>query len=226
MKDPYILENGVLKNKLGIVDHDDLRKAEADIGFLKLINIDSINCDCFDEILIKKIHKHIFDDIFDWAGEYRTVPLVKEEVVLPGYSIPYTESKNIKNELVNRINHMNSIDWSSMDIDDISMTFARELALLWKVHPFRDGNTRTTLSYGFLFAKNKGFPFDIETFTNELNRIYNSNGIVKRYSVRDKFVLACLDEKDYPEVEFLADVFKRAIVNYQNKREQVVKNVL
>lgn len=226
MKDPYVLENGVLKNKLNITNHDELRKAEADICFLKLINVDSVDCDYFDEALMRRIHQHVFEDIFDWAGEYRTVPLVKEELVLPGYSIPYSDKKLIKKDLVNRINHMNRIDWSSMDIDDISMTFARELALLWKVHPFRDGNTRTTLSFGFLFAKKNGFPFDIETFTTELNRVYGDNGSVRKFSVRDKFVLACLDEKDYPEVEPLAAVFKKAIIEYKNKNEQIKGIVL
>ena len=225
MRDPYVDENGVLKNKLNIKDHDQLRKAEADIGFLKLISVDRV-IGSFNEKLFRDIHRHIFEDIFDWAGEYRTVPLVKEEVVLPGYSIPYCESKSIKKELISKINDLNCINWDEMDISEKSRRFARELALLWKVHPFRDGNTRTTLSFAFLFAKENGFPFDIETFTQDLNREYYDNGKVKKYNVRDKFVLACLDEKDYPEVGPLASVFYQAIVNYQNKNEQNKKSVL
>ena len=225
MKDPYILENGVLKNKLGITDHNELRKAEADIGFLKLINIDSINGN-IDEKLMRDLHRHIFIDIFDWAGEFRTVPLVKEEVVLPGYSIPYTDSKNIKKELTDRLKRMELINWSELDITELSRKFAREIALLWKVHPFRDGNTRTTLSFAYIFAKEHGFPFDIETFTQELNRKYDDNGNITKYNVRDKFVLACLDEKDYPEVGHLASVFYQAIVNYNEKHEQNKKSVL
>ena len=225
MKDPYILDNGVLRNKLNISDIDELRKAEADIGFLKLINIDSVN-GYLDEQLMRDLHRHIFEDIFDWAGEFRTVPLVKEELVLPGYSIPYTDSKNIKKELSNRIKSMNVINWDDMDTRELSLKFAREIALLWKVHPFRDGNTRTTLSFAYIFAREKGFPFDIETFTQELNREYNELGQVTKYNVRDKFVLACLDEKDYPEVEPLAAVFHHAIENYKNKHAQNKKSVL
>ena len=56
--------------------------------------------------------------------------------------------------------------------------------------------------------------------------VYFSDGKVKRYSVRDKFVLACLDEKDYPEVGPLADVFRKAIISYQNKNENIKGNVL
>ena len=91
MNDPYVYSNGVLKNKLNIKSYEELNKAEADIGFAKLINVDSVDIDFFDDKLLKRIHKHIFEDIFDWAGEYRKVPLVKEELVLPGCTIQYTD---------------------------------------------------------------------------------------------------------------------------------------
>lgn len=222
MKDPYTYDNGVLKNKLNITSYEKLNKAEADIGFAKLINVDSINVEYFDENLIKGIHKHIFEDIFDWAGEYRTVPLIKEELVLPRYSIPYSEPSKIEKDLKDKIRHLNSYAWQNMSTEKISYTFAREIALLWRVHPFRDGNTRTFLSFAYLYAKEHGFPFDIETFTRELNRKY-SDGRVSKYSVRDKFVLACLDEKDYPEIEHLARVFENAINSYKKEKKVTKK---
>lgn len=86
MDDPYVYDNGTLINKLGIKDYEELRQAEADIGLLKLIDIDLIEHNNFDVSLIKNIHKHIFEDIYDWAGEFRMVPIVKEELLLPGYS--------------------------------------------------------------------------------------------------------------------------------------------
>ena len=224
MIDPYTGSNGVLKNKLNIYDYDELNKAEADIGFLKLIDIDSVlinedgSINKFDEELLKKIHKHIFEDIFEWAGEYRTVPIVKEEVVLPGYSIPYCEYKDISKELNKKLNELNSISWQNLDIHTISMKFSRELALIWKIHPFRDGNTRTMLSFAFLYAKEHNFPFDMKIFTDGLSRKYTSDGKII-CNIRDKFALACLDEKDYPEVEHLARVFENAI----KKQEEFVK---
>ncbi len=39
MKDPYIQDNGTLKNKLGIKEYDELNSAEKDIGFVKLIDV-------------------------------------------------------------------------------------------------------------------------------------------------------------------------------------------
>ena len=218
MRDPYIEENGVLRNKLNIKDENRLKVAEADIGFLKLITVDSIRIDNFDEELIKKIHRHIFEDIFDWAGEYRTVPLVKEELVIPGLSVQYSDCKSIPQDLSKKLQQLNSIAWQNLDSKEIANRFAREISLLWRVHPFRDGNTRTMLSFAYLYAKEHGFPFDIETFINGLNRNYAEDGSVTSFSIRDKFVLACLDEKDYPEVEHLAIVFENAINNYQNSK--------
>ncbi len=217
MNDPYVDENGVLINKLNIKSYDELCKAEADIGFLKLINVDSVHIDYFDQTLLQRIHKHLFGDIFDWAGEYRTVPLVKEELVLPGYSIPYTPPNEVSKELKTKIHELNSIPWHKMSKEQIATTFARKIALLWRVHPFRDGNTRTILSFSYLYAKEHGFPFDMKTFTDGLSRQYNENGRVTKYSVRDKFVLACLDDKDYPEVDHLARVFEEAMNNYKEK---------
>lgn len=223
MKDPYVNENNVLINKLNIDDYDLLNQAEADIGFSKLINIDSIDVEVFDEELLKRLHKHIFEDIFDWAGEYRTVPLYKEEVVLPGCSLPYTEYKEISKELHQKLTELNSIAWHKMTIEEISYTFARKLALIWLVHPFRDGNTRTILSFAYIYAKEHGFTFDIETFTEGLSRKYNEDGKINSLSIRDKFVLASLDEKNKPDIELLAEVFEKAINNYRKEEQAKIK---
>ena len=222
MTDPYVDKNNVLINNLGITDYYELNKAEADIGFAKLMDIDSVlinkdgSINKFDEELIKKIHNHILGDIFSWAGEYRTVPIVKEEIVLPGYSIPYTDYKNISKELKERINELNSISWQTLDTHTISKKFAREMALIWKVHPFRDGNTRTMLSFAYLYAKEHNFAFDMELFTNNLARKYNENGR-PLLNIRDKFVLACIEER-YAEVEHLARVFETAIKKEEEKK--------
>lgn len=223
MKDPYINEKGVLINKLNIDDYDELRKAEADIGFLKLIDIDKIDSTYFDEELLKSIHRHIFGDIFDWAGEYRTVPLFKEEVVLPRYSIPYANPQDIEQELHKKLEELNRMSWDGMSQEEIASTFVRKMALLWRVHPFRDGNTRTMLCFSYLYAKSHGFPLDIETFVDNLDRRYNHSGVIQKYSIRDKFVLACLDEKDYPEPEALISIYLEAMSNYTPKDEEIIR---
>ena len=66
------------------------------------MSLDSIDTDCEHTTLIKRINQHIFGDIFDWAGEYRTVPIYKEEVVIPGISLDYGAPKEIMKSMKTR----------------------------------------------------------------------------------------------------------------------------
>ena len=215
MKDPYIDENGVLKNKLGITNDEELKEAEKDIAFVKLIGVEELEKETVNANLLKDIHKYLFNDIYDWAGEYRTVPIYKEEVVLPGLSLEYAQPKDIEKRLEQEFENLNSIEWSNKKIDELSLQLTKSLARIWRVHPFRDGNTRTILSFSYMFAKEHNFPFDIEIFAKKLNRSYD-NGKLNDTSIRDRFVLACLDDKDYPEVKYLASTFYTAMGQYNS----------
>ena len=227
MQDPYVLENGTLKNLLGITEYEELKQAEKDIAYVKLINAEEeIKRPC-DIKLLKRIHKHIFEDIFEWAGEFRTIPLYKEERVIPGISLEYEQPQNIEKELIKRLEEMNSINWKGKGIDEITKQFTKELAKLWRIHPFRDGNTRTTLTFAHIFAKQKGFEMDIGTMLDELGRIEEpETGKVKRWSVRDKFVLAALDEKDYPEPEGLERIIKKSIEKGVKQKIEALNEII
>lgn len=227
MKDPYIQENGTLENKLGIQDYDELNEAEKDIGYVKLLNVEeatSIKCDVS---LIKAIHKHIFEDIFEWAGKLRTVPIYKQEVVIPGISLEYSNPKNIEEELKTSLEKLNSYKWKNKTIDEIAKQLTEGLAKIWRVHPFRDGNTRTTLAFATIFAKQHGFEIDMSSMLSDLNRKTDEKtGRIIRPSIRDMFVLAALDEKDYPEPEHLQKVLAVAIYNgSKNKADELIKLV-
>lgn len=223
VKDPYVLKDGTLKNLLGITDYSELKKAEADIGFAKIITIDSIEADRTDVELLKKIHKHIFEDIFEWAGSFRTVPLYKaEKYVIPGLSLEYAKPEEIEEKLIHDVHDLNSIRWGEKNINDKSNEFAKILTKIWKVHPFRDGNTRTILSFASIYAREHGFPMDMSVFLERLSRGKNEMGRTI-YSVRDLFVFAALDEKYSPEPEHLANLIKKAIISEKEKNNVVEK---
>ena len=211
MKDPYIQKNGTLKNKLDIKEYEELNEAEKDIGFVKLIDIGETFKQKYDSNYVKAIHKHIFEDIFDWAGEFRTVPLYKTELVIPGLSLEYSAPQNIESDLSNALKKLNDIKWTGKSIDEIAKEFTISLAKIWRVHPFRDGNTRTVLAFAENYSKEHGFPMDIGILLDHLTRIKSDNGKIIRYSIRDKFVLAALDEKDSPEPEHLTSLIKLSI---------------
>ena len=226
MKDPYIDENGVLKNKLGITNDEELKEAEKDIAFVKWIGVEELEKETVNANLLKDIHKYLFNDIYDWAGEYRTVPIYKEEVVLPGLSLEYAQPKDIEKRLEQEFENLNSIEWSNKKIDELSLQLTKSLARIWRVHPFRDGNTRTVLTFANVFSKMKGFNLDMSNILDNLSRKEDENGRITQYSVRDKFVLAALDEKDYPEPEHLQAILKKSMHSGIKNQISSLKNII
>lgn len=220
MKDPYILENGTLKNLLNITDEKELKKAERDIGFAKLMDIGELSNEKCDVELLKKIHKHIFEDIFDWAGEFRTVPMIKIEEVIPMVSIDYAQPKNIKKDLEIEVKKLEKENWQNKDFDEKIKSITKYASSIWRTHPFRDGNTRTTLAFTQILAKKQGIDLDLGKILNDLGRRYDENGKVTRWSVRDRFVLAALDENNYPEPQWLEDTLKSAAITKKQEKEE------
>jgi len=109
---------------------------------------------------VQKIHKTIFADIYDWAGSYRTVNIYKSEEVINGKSVEYTNYRFISKE-INQMNiEIKNFNW---DVTN-QMLFVQRLAYfiskLWKIHPFREGNTRTTVTYFVLCLKQKNIAID------------------------------------------------------------------
>lgn len=199
MKDPYVYEDtGTLKNKLGIKDYEELRKAESDISFVKLLTVDrDVDCSKFDLDYVKNIHKYILDDIYDWAGEFRTVPMVKPEDILGGDTVRYSYPKEIEPKAEECLNELNRINWNVKALDDKAMDFTKLIAELWQVHPFRDGNTRTIVTYAFRFAEEHGFRMDRKLLLD--NFAYVRKSLVKA------------SDGEYSDYQYLYRIIKDSI---------------
>lgn len=226
IKDPYIQENGTLRNRLGITDYNTLNSAERDITFSKFLNVQETFRTKFDVSYIKAIHKHIFEDIFDWAGEFREVPIYKQEVVIPGLSLNYTVPKNIEKELSNCLEKFNSTNWATLTLEQKSSTFTKYLTELWAIHPFRDGNTRTTLTFAAQFSREHDFPLDLGILLDNLTRKFDSNGKITQFSIRDKFVLSAIPKEYCPEPEYLNSLIHTAMVSGISKNAEKLQNNL
>lgn len=227
MEDPYVLKNGTLRNKLNIRNYDKLNRAQRDITFSKFLDVSKKFRSRFDTDYIKAIHKHIFEDIFDWAGEFRCVPIVKEELVIPKQSLDYTPYQHIEEELQKVLDEMNNTNWENiLPLEEKASLFTKDLAKLWKIHPFRDGNTRTTLTFAKQFSEEHGFPLDLGYLLDHLSRQYNKEGKITRYSIRDKFVLAALPEDCVPEPEHLTKLIHASMVSGISKQISNLQDTL
>lgn len=226
IRDPYVQENGTLKNKLGITDYDKLNLAERDITFSKFLNVKKTFHTKFDVSYIKSIHSHIFEDIFDWAGKFREVPVYKQEVVIPGLSLNYTDPKNIEKELSDCLEKINDTNWSALTLEQKSATFTKYLTQFWLIHPFRDGNTRTTLTFATQFSKEHDFPLDLGFLLDNLTRKIDNNGEITQFSIRDKFVLSAIPKEFSPEPEHLNALIYKAMVSGISKNIENLQNTL
>ena len=56
----------------------------------------------------------MFESIFDWAGEFRTITIYKKEPILNGYSVDYTPHSYIKKEMNELENKFLTIEWSNL----------------------------------------------------------------------------------------------------------------
>lgn len=176
--DPYLYEGTlVLRNKLGLTLQEDLDHAEADYVSLRLkqLAINPLPGEYSVELFLN-MHKFIFQDLYDWAGTIRKINIEKEEPALGGLSVEYSDTSVIRKNLNTVISSMNGRDWKHYNIDQLTKWFSADLAALWKIHAFREGNTRTAITYCCQFADHHGFPLDRSLF--EKNSLYVRTSLV------------------------------------------------
>ena len=74
--DPYVYPGtSILRNRLGITDPEFLDKQERSLVVLRVRR--GVPRGNFDLTHLRAIHRHLFQDIYDWAGELRTVEISK-----------------------------------------------------------------------------------------------------------------------------------------------------
>ena len=221
MKDLYLIENStVLKNLLGITDEKALDIAEAELSRANMMLLYENGFSDFSSNGICFIHKELFGDVYEWAGQYRKINIKKREDILAGQSVWYSDCTNIEQDLEKAWKEINNVDWTKISKEDFAKKIAHLFPAIWQVHPFREGNTRTVVMLITFFAEHYGYYFDQELMSASAGY------------VRNAFVLASIGE--YSEYEHLEKILCDAIsdepIEYtddsdvaSNKTEKYVK---
>ena len=161
--DPYLIPGtAVLKNLLGVSSDATLSQLEADltrdrIQQLALAPIPGR----FDLTHLKKIHAHIFQDVYAWAGEPRTISISKGASM---FCLPQHlefAAEDIFGKLA-RENHLKGL--STETFSDRAAYFFSEINAL---HPFREGNGRTQNLFLKQLGAEAGFELSIEKVGRE-----------------------------------------------------------
>ena len=148
-------KTNVLKNKLNIKNNNQLEKVERYITKFRQLDMEkNIVKGNFDLEHLKLIHKKIFSDIYDFAGELRKVPISKGKSQFCYPENIETEGNKIFSKL-KELNYLKNLEKTEF-IKKLSEFTGDIIAL----HPFREGNGRAIREFVRILCLNAGYELD------------------------------------------------------------------
>lgn len=155
--DPYTYPNSsVLKNKLGITDAAELDRLERLLVTQRAS--EGIPDGDFDLAHLRRIHRHLFQDLYDWAGEIRTVEIAKGGQTFQLRRFIEAGVHDIHQRL-ERAAFLRGLSRA-----EFARAAGRIMGDVNYVHPFREGNGRAQLFYLEQLAERAGHPIDLTRF--------------------------------------------------------------
>jgi cell filamentation protein len=153
--DPYCYKGtSVLRNRLGLRDQEALDAFEAEATAQRFS--EPLPIGRFGVAHYRAVHRHLFGDVFPWAGRFRRVRIAKG-----GSMFCYPE--HIASEMARIFGELKAKAWlRGLSVDAFAQEAAHFLAELNAIHPFRDGNGRTQLAFVTLLAFAAGYQVDFE----------------------------------------------------------------
>ena len=126
---------------------------------------------------IKYIHKYLFKDIYEFAGEFRKVDFSKNEKILNNDSVAYGDCKLLEQSLKYDISKELNKDYQKMNIVDVIDNITGFSSSIWQIHPFREGNTRTTAVFIEKYLISLGYNINNTMFKEK--SVYYRNALVR-----------------------------------------------
>ncbi|MBS0156799.1 MAG: Fic family protein [Nitrospira sp.] len=151
---------GVLKNRLGITDAATLETTEAQFVAQRSHELvqDPIP-GAFDLHHLQAIHRHLFGDVYDWAGQLRTVDLTKDTSRFAHHAYLERAAGKMFRELAQE-NYLRGLEPSAF-----SRRAAHYLAEMNALHPFREGNGRAQREFLSQLARDNHYAIAWEQIT-------------------------------------------------------------
>ena len=173
-QDPYLYEDvPVLKNLPGIKNSEELKRVEGDLTRMSMGIVYAREYEKFNTETLCDIHRTIFGGLYEWAGVFRTIPIMKAEEVLGGDTVRYAAPSEIKKQLDMASKEIARIK-TTANKKDIVFKIVRITAAIWQTHPFREGNTRSVVAFSVLLAAKLGVKLDYELFANHAAYVRNA----------------------------------------------------
>ena len=126
---------------------------------------------------LKYIHRYLFQDVYEFAGEFRKVDFSKYEKILNNDSVSYGDYTSLKESLEYDIEIEKCKKYDEMNMVDVIKSISEFTSHIWQVHPFREGNTRTTAVFIEKYLISLGYNVDNTLFKDK--SVYFRNALVR-----------------------------------------------
>ena len=162
--DPYVYPGTeVLVNKLDLRDFDELWDAERAITGVAAAELEEHPIQGgFDLAHLQAIHRALFGDIYEWAGEIRRKGFISKGNSLfcgAEFIVPYSD------DLFAKLHAENLLRW--LGRDEFVGRIAFYIAEVNALHPFREGNGRTQRIFANQLARQAGWELNLKTVSPE-----------------------------------------------------------
>ena len=153
------------------------REKECDIVSLRIAQLLEDKSFGFSPITLKNIHKFLFKDIYDFAGNYRNYNITKKEEILNGDTVKYVNFQDIESYMEYDFKEEKEFDYSKLNSTELISHIVKFTSSIWQIHPFGEGNTRTTAVFIEKYLNSMGFNINNDMFKN--NSLYFRNALVR-----------------------------------------------
>lgn len=162
------------KDKKQELNHNELECDFVSTRIVELLQIDNFELSVD---YLKYIHKYLFQDVYEFACEFRNIDFSKHEKILNNDSVTYGDCKTLKESLEYDISLEKEKNYKDMSVVEVINNITKFSSSIWQVHPFREGNTRTTALFIEKYLISLGYEVDNTLFKDK--SVYFRNALVR-----------------------------------------------
>ncbi len=189
---------------------DDDDTEEADKVSARITELLSEKSFSFTPNQLLSIHERLFKGVFYKvkAGKFRDYNITKKEWVLNGDTVLYANADLINETLKYDFETEKNFDYSKLSKEDAVKHITRFVANIWQIHPFGEGNTRTTAVFTIKYLRSLGFNVNNEPF--EKHSWYFRNALVRANYTN-------MQNGIYMNTEYLEKFFRNILLGENNE---------
>jgi fido (protein-threonine AMPylation protein) len=137
---------------------------EADKASVNIVQVLSEQAFSFSVEGFAGLHRRIFQGVFSHAGEFRDYNITKKEWVLDGETVIYGPCEDLRQTIQYDLDQEKQFKYKGMPMEKVIKHFSEFIAGLWQIHPFREGNTRTTAVFAIKYLRTLGLHVENDMF--------------------------------------------------------------